>query len=253
MKHLLAAPQIERLARAAERRFLLAFDFDGTLAPIVRDRETAQLGPRTRALFEQVCLRYPCAVISGRGRDDVAARLANARVKYVVGNHGCEPHERMHQFAAEIKDVRAQLEADLEGCEGVDIEDKRYSLAIHYRGAPDRLRVRRAIDSAVSRFARRLRRIPGKLVLNLTPVQAPDKGDALQRLIASEKAEITLYVGDDITDEDVFRLDKPGSLFTVRIGEAQFSAARYYLRDQAEIDELLAQLVALRGSLTSPP
>ena len=55
-----------------------------------------------------------------------------------------------------------------------------------------------------------------------------------------------MYVGDDVTDEDVFRLDQPGRLFTVRIGRSKTSAARYYLRQQQEIDTLLEHLVALR-------
>lgn len=248
MKYLLAAPQVERLTRAIERRFLVAFDFDGTLAPIVSNRDEARMRDRTRVLLEQVCLRYTCAVISGRARDDVGQRLGGAVVKYVVGNHGSEPHERMQQFAAEMEEVRAHLEAVLRGCEGVDIEDKRYSLAIHYRGVADRVRMRKVIDTAVGAFAHRLRKIPGKLVLNLTPVQAPDKGEALLRLMAAEQADVALYMGDDITDEDVFRLDKPGMLLTARIGEAQFSAARYYLRDQLEIDGFLEQLIALRRS-----
>jgi trehalose 6-phosphate phosphatase len=246
MKYLLGPPQIERLAGAVERRFLVAFDFDGTLAPIVRDRDAARMRERTSALLQEVCARYPCAVISGRALSDLGRRLDAARVKYAIGNHGSEPHERMEQFAAEIDDVRSHLTAALRSCEGVEIEDKRYSLAIHYRGAPDRARVRRTIDTAVSAYAHRLRKIPGKLVLNLIPVQAPDKGDALLRVVAEEQAEVALYIGDDITDEDVFRLDKPGTLLTARVGEAQFSAARYYLRDQLEIDHLLVRLIALR-------
>ena len=55
-----------------------------------------------------------------------------------------------------------------------------------------------------------------------------------------------MYVGDDVTDEDVFRLDQPGRLFTVRIGQSRTSAARYYLRQQREIDQLRTCLVALR-------
>jgi trehalose 6-phosphate phosphatase len=81
-------------------------------------------------------------------------------------------------------------------------------------------------------------------------MHAPDKGDALLRLIALEQADVALYVGDDITDEDVFRLDKPGTLLTARVGEAQFSAARYFLRDQLEIDHLMAHLIALRQAPT---
>jgi len=54
-------------------------------------------------------------------------------------------------------------------------------------------------------------------------------------------------VGDDVTDEDVFKLDQPGRLLTVRIGESQSSSASYFLRNQHQIDRLLAMLVALRA------
>lgn len=250
MNHLLSPAHVERLARALRGHVLVAFDFDGTLAPIVSDRDAARMRARTSELFAKVCARYPCAVLSGRAQADVAARLEGAAVKYVVGNHGSEPHERMAQFAAELDDVRKHLATALHDCQGVEVEDKRYSLAIHYRAAADRAGMRKRIDAAVSGFAHRLRKIPGKLVLNLTPVQAPDKGDALLRVMALEAAEAVLYVGDDVTDEDVFRLDRPGTLLTVRVGEAQFSAAHYYLRDQQEIDQLLVELVGLRLSTT---
>ena len=84
------------------------------------------------------------------------------------------------------------------------------------------------------------------------PEAAPSKGDALIALRDRTEADVAMYVGDDVTDEDVFRLDQPGRLFTVRIGRSRTSAARYYLRQQQEIDSLLEHLVALRVESAAP-
>ncbi len=91
-----------------------------------------------------------------------------------------------------------------------------------------------------------MRVVPGKQVVNLVPLDAPNKGDALLALRDSTGADMAIYVGDDVTDEDVFRLDQPGRLFTVRIGTSKRSAARYFLKQQEEIDALLEALVQLR-------
>jgi trehalose 6-phosphate phosphatase len=94
MKHALSRRTSDVLAQLASKRALLAFDFDGTLAPIVADRDRAVMRRRTRTLFGAVCELYPCAVISGRARHDVASRPGKIDVKHVVGNHGIEPGTR---------------------------------------------------------------------------------------------------------------------------------------------------------------
>lgn len=206
---------------------------------------------RTAASFARVSERYACAVISGRALADVSRRLGDARVKYVVGNHGGEPHARALDFEAEVGSARERLSSALQDCDGIEIEDKRYSLAIHFRAAPDPRRARSIVQAAATLTAPLLRQVPGKMVLNLVPMRAPDKGRALQRLVALEQCEFALYVGDDVTDEDVFRLDASFRLLAIRIGETKASAARFYLRDQAEIDAFLDQLLALSGADTS--
>jgi len=235
------------LAALAWARVLLAFDFDGTLAPIVADRDDAQMRPESAKLFEQVCALYPCAVISGRGRADVEARLGNAKVRYVVGNHGLEPGGSMPEFEEEIVATRALLEVALKGVQGIDLEDKRYSLAIHYRRARTKRASRDAILAAVKALPTSMRVVPGKLVINIVPARAPNKGDALLELRQLERADVAFYVGDDVTDEDVFRLDQPGRLITLRIGESRTSSAAYFLRSQRDIDRLLTRLAALRA------
>jgi trehalose 6-phosphate phosphatase len=224
----------------------LAFDFDGTLAPIVSVRDQARMRARTRELFQRVCQLYPCAVISGRERADVAGRLSGAKVRHVMGNHGLEPQSQMPSFERLTRAVRPRLERALSELPGVDIEDKRFSLAVHYRRSRRKRDAREAIYRAVSSLPHDLRTIPGKFVINVLPARAPHKGDALVHLRELEGADTAIYVGDDATDEDVFELDQPGRLLSIRVGLARSSAAPYYLKNQREMDGLLSRLVRLR-------
>jgi trehalose 6-phosphate phosphatase len=246
MKDILLRDSREVLAQLAWARVLLAFDFDGTLAPIVDDHGGAVMRTETERLLGVLCDLYPCAVISGRSHADVSRRLGNAWVKYVVGNHGLEPGPKLDEFARDTQRAREQLERALSRCQGVEVEDKQFSLAIHYRSARQKRQTRQAISSAVAALDVPMRSIAGKLVVNIVPARAPNKGDALLELRKAEGADIALFVGDDVTDEDVFALDQPGRLLTVRVGEASSSAARYFVRAQRDIDRLLTRLVALR-------
>lgn len=248
MRPLLARENGEVLAQLAATRVLLAFDFDGTLAPIVERRDAAQMRGETAALLAAVCARYPCAVISGRGRDDVAGRLGGAAVTHVVGNHGLEQGAALPEIEGEMREAGRRLAVALATEPGVELEDKRYSLALHYRRSRRKRAARAAITRALAALPAPVRIVPGKLVVNVVPSRAPHKGDALLALRAQERADTALYVGDDVTDEDVFLLDQPGRLLTIRVGESRASAAAYYLRDQREIDRLLSRLLELRSA-----
>jgi trehalose 6-phosphate phosphatase len=252
MKRILAQPNLEVLAQFAWSRVLVAFDFDGTLAPIVADRDAARMRNTTEALLSRVCKLYPCAIISGRSRDDVTRRINGMQVRHILGNHGLEPGEHMWTFERETATIRPELERALAALPGVDVEDKRFSLAIHYRRSRRKRDARRAIHDAVARLPLRVRTIPGKLVINVLPEQAPHKGDALIRLRADDGADTAIYVGDDATDEDVFELDQPGRLLSIRVGQSRASSASYYLRHQGEIDSLLRRLVRLREQKGPP-
>lgn len=246
MRRLLARAHADVLAQLAWANVLVALDFDGTLAPIVEDRDRARMRASTRDLLSAVCERYPCAVISGRSRDDVVGRLDGVAVRYVVGNHGVEPSVGMERFEGMVRGMRERLEGALGGLQGVEIEDKRYSLAIHYRRSRSATRAREAIEAAVAALPMQTRVIAGKRVVNVLPEGAPHKGVALEALQALSGTDIALYVGDDVTDEDVFECERPGRLIGVRVGRRASSAASYYLDDQRQIDDLLERLEALR-------
>ena len=251
MKHLLSRDAQAVLARFAWSRTLLAFDFDGTLAPIVARPEDAQMRASTRSRLVKLARRYPCAVISGRGFSDVKARIAGVPVIAVIGNHGLEPSKHMRDHAAVVSAWPPRLSRYLESDRGIEIEDKRYSLAVHYRRSRRKRAARVLIAKAIAELGPGVRAIAGKQVVNVVPVGAPNKGIALERLRDKGGFDTTVYVGDDVTDEDVFGLDQPGRLLSIRIGKTRTTGAAYYLRQQSEIDRLLDRLIALRAEPTS--
>lgn len=238
--------QAEVLASLAHSPSLLAFDFDGTLAPIVRTPRHARLTARTGELFRELCELFPCAVISGRARADVRSKVVGMPVRFVVGNHGIEPSRTRTRARLSTRRAKAWIAPIAALWEGVELEDKRYSLSLHYRKAKRKDAARRALLRALAAPPIPLRVIRGKQVLNVLPASTPDKGQALRRLRTVARAKQALYVGDDVTDEDVFARDDIPGLVTVRVGRARRSAARYYLRNQREIDALMSALIALR-------
>lgn len=246
MKDILARGSRPVLRDLAARRTLLVLDFDGTLAPIVESRHRARLPAATVRLLREVAEAWPCAVISGRARADVTARLAGVRMRAVLGNHGAEDRPALPGAPGWRRRVRAwrrSLEADLAGIRGVDVEDKGLSLAVHFRGAAARRRVALALDGLAG-----ARVVGGKRVRNATVRGAPDKGDALLRLVRRGGYERVIFVGDDDTDEDVFRRAPEIPLVGVVVGRRRRSAAGYFLRRQADVARLLAVLGELRGA-----
>lgn len=251
MMHLFAPENAGVLEQLAWARVLVAFDYDGTLAPIVTEPPRAFMRPRTSELLTRVCKLYPSAVISGRSKADVLSRLAGAEVDHVVGNHGLEPGTRLEEFERDMRRAMDELQRSLHAIQGVELENKRYSLALHYRSSRNKELARSAIRGAIAQLPVSTRTVLGKLVVNVVPDGAPNKGDALLELRAAAQADTALYVGDDVTDEDVFRLDQPGRLVSVRVGESRSSTAAFFLRDQREIDRLLLRLVRLRERRSS--
>jgi trehalose 6-phosphate phosphatase len=230
------------LARLAATDLLVAFDFDGTLAPIVDDPAAAAMRSSTRRLLARAAQLYPCAIISGRREEDVLRLLAGVTVWYVIGNRALQPPDRVKGLAREVQAWRPVLAQHLREFPGIVIEDKEISVAVHYRAAREHGRAVEAIGRAAALLGR-VRVVAGKDVVNLMPESGDGKGAALERLRLQLGCPGALYVGDDRTDEDAFRV--PG-VVGVRVGAEVISAARYYVEDQDEIDELLDRLVDLR-------
>ena len=245
MRHILARDQRATLRGFARSNVLLAFDYDGTLAPIVSQPDRAAMRLRTRRLLGRLARLYPCVVVSGRSRGDLRRRLRGIGILRAIGNHGIEAARRQREFRALVRDWRVALSGKLDGLSGVMVEDKGLSLAIHYRRSRRKARSRDAVLRSASAL-RRARVFGGKEVVNVVPTRAPHKGTALEKERVRLGCETTLYVGDDETDEDVFSLRTRKRLLGIRVGVKAGSAADYCLRDQTQIDSLLRALIGLR-------
>ncbi|TWJ33619.1 trehalose-phosphatase [Geobacter argillaceus] len=235
------------LARYVTPDTLFAFDLDGTLAPIVEDYKAARVADPTRITLARLIELVKVAVITGRSREDALAILG-FEPHLLVGNHGAEwpsqDSKRNWQFARHCLKWRDRLFDMLFNEQGIEIEFKGESLSLHYRYATDRENALKRINAAIEQLAPRPKKIGGKLVVNLVPMEAFTKGEALisaMELFGSTRA---IYFGDDETDEEVFLL-RAIDVFGIHIGKNDQTVAPYYLSGQSEVLGLLNSMVGI--------
>lgn len=220
------------------------FDFDGTLTPIRSHRDRVRLSPRTRGLLQILCERYPVAILSGRRRSDLRQCIAGIKPRYVIGNHGIEwspPWQRAKSIKPLIQAWAKELERSLSEISGIEIENKEYSLTLHFRSGRKNARLKRAATKVASRLAGAFF-IPGKRSINILASPRFTKGMALRRICRLSKRRHGLFVGDDVTDEAAFQACRETGIWGIHVGKSRRSHARFYLPNQAGIDELLARL-----------
>ena len=232
------------LSSFALSNVLLAFDYDGTLAPIASTPAQARMRARTRALLAKAARLYPCVVISGRALHDIARRLTGIPVWHVFGNHGLESPSGAAQPTEQTRAWVRRLTRDLAGHPGVVVEDKGLTVTVHYRAAQDRARAIGAIEAAVKGLPG-ARIVGGKEAVNLLPFGGANKGVAVRDALRLFACQTCIYVGDDATDEDAFAAAH--HVLGIRIGAARASHARYHLPTQGHIDAFLETLIQLRA------
>jgi trehalose 6-phosphate phosphatase len=240
VKYALSPAGLDQIGACVTGKTLLAFDIDGTLAPIVERPWDARVPDDVQQSLSTLAARAPVAIVTGRAVND-ARPMLGFTPRYLIGNHGAEGvpgfETAATAFARVCRGWLAELSADAEpwrALAGVTLEDKTCSLAFHYRRTPDHDHARRLLFERVQLLVPEPTVLDDKCVLNLVPPGAPDKGDALGALLVHSRCERALYVGDDISDEAVFRLRSP-LVLTVRIERNMASAANLYLKDQGEV------------------
>lgn len=253
-------------ARLAAAPRLLAFDVDGTLAPIVARPEDAAVPEGTRAALRRLAgaPQTHLAFVSGRGAADARAMVGLDGV-WTIGNHGLEridpegegsvaPGAR--RWLSAMIDAAAEATSLTSGIPGVQVEDKRWSLSVHWRNA-DPASAPRVQDLLAAVAARSgLRLTEGKRVFELRPPLEVDKGTALVALARDlfgdelPAGSSLLYAGDDTTDEDAFRALRaahPGAVTLRVLGDREEDAvtathAELALPGVAAMAEALGQL-----------
>jgi trehalose 6-phosphate phosphatase len=253
-RNILAARNSERLRAIAGRRALLAFDFDGTLAPMGTDPTATRMRTETAELFAALAHAAPVAVITGRSVHDVAHRLDGASLLAVIGNHGAEPSPFAARAVKEVKAWMPVLKATVARLHGVQIEDKGQSVSVHYWHAPDPAAVTSAMEALVPTLPHAVKLVHGIGLVNLIPDGAPDKGDAVHTLVQEHQLSTALFVGDELTDEAAFRAARALGGIGLRVGRWHESAADFHVATQLDIEAVLTELLigATRPRRPSP-
>ncbi len=251
-------PRLRARIAAAPRKLLL-LDFDGTLAAIAPSPDAVALRPRTRRALRALARRrdFRVTVISGRALADLRPYLRGIGGVLAVGNHGLEfsggggwlqVPSRTRRRALSLRTLLGafakKCRVDFMGLPGVLVEDKGFAVAIHYRNLESRYTP--AFREGLRFLRGHYRNSPlvwrrGKKVWEILPDIRWSKGLAALDLEKRFPGALPLAVGDDRTDEDMFRVLKRRGV-TVRVGFSRRSGANYYLASQREIDALLESL-----------
>ena len=253
---------------------ILLFDIDGTLAPIAPTPEDASVPAETRVLLADLAAVPDTTVVLVTGRAATEARMMVPDLPlWVIGNHGAERmtpdgiigiEQSVAGFREQIAEASHRLAARVAAIPGILVENKTWTLSIHYR-LVDPSAVP-GIRTEVVRTAAELGLLmaEGKMVYEVKPPVQVHKGTAVRALLTDlghgwsarqrDHAAI-LFAGDDVTDEDAFRLLRESypRAVTVKVSplEAPETAAEFVLRDPREVRQLLEQLAARRPTASS--
>jgi trehalose-phosphatase len=236
------------------RSIAVLSDFDGSLVKIQRHPASVRLGKPTReALAELVRRDVMVGIVSGRSLADVRKRVGLAGICYV----GCQGYSiqdaRGHRITLANRDERrllahasAQLKDKLAGLDGVRLEVKEATLAVHYREASRAIAARtKLIVSEAIAENRGLRLSGGKKVWEIFPGSGVDKWTAIRFLLSREghMESLLIYAGDDVGDEPVFARM---SGISILVGKRRATAARYSLESPVELRRFLERVADAR-------
>jgi trehalose 6-phosphate phosphatase len=146
-----------------------------------------------------------------------------------------------------IASAQRALHRRLDRLEGLAVETKGPAVAVHYRNAPWQSQIEglRAVYATLRRLPG-LRLLKGKKVWELVPESITGKWNAIERILEREtgRAPLTIYLGDDTSDEEVFE-KLPG--ISVVVGKHSQTKAQYYLQSPAEVHHFLEMLLGVVG------
>jgi trehalose-phosphatase len=242
---------IERIK--AEKSVLLFLDYDGTLVPIKRSPELAVLHPVRRRMLQSLSEKIFLCIVSGRSLPEIKKLVGIDNIAY-IGNHGMEIylagkqwiHPGVRALRPILKDVLQRVRLKTKDFQGVIIEDKGMTGSIHYRLlTPDMWNtLKRVVHEEIGLSNPILRIAEGKKVFEIRPRMDWDKGKGVMELIRRlnlKETPLQIYIGDDKTDEDAFRVFDKDSV-TILVGHRKDSYALFRLDDVDQVWKFLRAL-----------
>lgn len=241
--------------RAAE--IALFLDVDGTLLEIEREPGAVHVPERLCRILEQLqsATGGALALVSGRSLDQLDRLFSPLRFS-AAGLHGLERRnldrktERATPDPELFERARRRLAEFADAHEGVLLEDKGLTLALHYRKAPEAAQAaRRVAETAVAESEGAFALLQGKMVYELKP-PGIDKGRAIATFLDEPPfaGRPAVFAGDDVTDEAGFEaINRQGGV-SIRIGDGRPTAAAYGCPNVAALQTWLLQLLGSEAS-----
>lgn len=249
------------------KKIILCLDFDGTLTPIVARPDLAILAKDMHNLLMELSEYFQLLIISGRELADIVNKVNIPNI-YYAGNHGFEmklpgffPENiaKGLNYSEEINKAYYELAESLSSLKNCLIENKKYSLSVHYRlvESEQKIFIENKLNEIINKFPR-LSKHRGKKVFEIRPKIAWHKGKVIThilQMLSPNDAEqyLPIYIGDDLTDEDAFvEIEKFGISILVT-KKPKKSKAIYHLRDTKEVYDFLNNLqrVASQAGFTA--
>jgi trehalose 6-phosphate phosphatase len=232
--------------------YALFLDFDGTLVDIVERPDAVAVDPALPEVLTRLQERLggALAIISGRPVAFIDGRFGSSRFD-IAGLHGLE-HRIAGQLSLCDPDEHPALRSMVERLgdkEGVLIEDKGCSVAVHWRLAPQEKEFALATaQAAVEALGSDYRVQHGKAVAEILP-SAAGKGKVIERFLHQSpyRGRRPIFIGDDLTDENGFKTVNAHGGLSVRIGAGE-TLAKVRLGTPADLRHCL-HTWAFEGSL----
>lgn len=253
---------VQQFQESSARALLL--DYDGTLVPFNDHPRLARPDPELLQLLADLCALpgNNVAIVSGRSQADLQSWFGHLPLNLVAEHGICSRDSHGNWITRKIpaldwkSRVRPILQLYVDRLPGAFLEEKQFSLAWHFRRAdPEQAALRAAeLRDDLADYTRNIdvQVLEGNKVLEVRNTMVT-KGTAATEWLDSFNPDFILAIGDDWTDEDLFRA-LPPSAFTVRVGLAS-TAAKYYLGSHIAVRRFLRLLLAGRtaASTSRPP
>lgn len=252
-KHMVDSVQAKIIAdykKATDRYIFL--DYDGTLVGFNSDIDKASPDEELYAILQQLTAdpANKTIIISGRNYQTLERWFGHLNLD-MIAEHGAWRKFKQTEWTPLPlltykwkQDIKAVLDIYTDRTPGAFIEEKSYSLVWHYRKVEEglgKLRANEIINNLRMVVADKgLQMMPGNKVIEFKNIEV-NKGKAAQNWLYGNQPDFILALGDDHTDEDIFKALSPEA-YTVKVG-SDISAARYFLKDHNEVRNLLKELL----------
>ncbi|MBW6485589.1 MAG: bifunctional alpha,alpha-trehalose-phosphate synthase (UDP-forming)/trehalose-phosphatase [Syntrophobacterales bacterium] len=243
--------KIEMLAgHAASSKSLILLDYDGTLVPIADMPEKAEPDEELLQILTSLKTRNTVVILSGRNKQTLEDWLAPLELA-MAAEHGAWIKEKKKEWKTVEptitewkKSIMPIIEMYVDRTPGSFIEEKDFSLVWHYRKCNSELaevRAKELKDILLSLTANlNVGFIEGKKVIEVKDTNI-NKGKAAMKWISERNWDFILAIGDDCTDEDLFRV-LPDTAYSLKVGSGA-SRARFNLSSFRDVRKLLEDLI----------